>query len=57
MTGVLLERQLAIKARRLEIEFFEARGVYIKCRREPWMNVITTKWLDVNNGDAENPNI
>ena len=57
MTGVLLDREIAIKARRVEIEFFKARGVYTKCRREPWMNVITTKWLDVSQGDAESPNI
>ena len=45
VTGVLLDRELALKARKVEIEFFKARGVYTKCRREPWMNVITTKWL------------
>ena len=31
--------------------------MYTKCRREPWLNVIITKWLDVNKGDAESPNI
>ena len=24
--------------------------------QEPWMNVITTKWLDVNKGDEVTPN-
>ena len=48
VTGVLLDRELAIKARRVEIKFFKARGAYTKCRRERWMNVITTKLLDVN---------
>ena len=57
LIGVLLDRELAIKARRVEIDFFKARGMYTKCRREPWMNVITTKLLDVNKGDAESPNI
>ena len=57
VTGVLLDRELALKARKVEIEFFKARGVYTKCRREPWMNVISTKWLDVNKGDAKNPSV
>ena len=34
-TAALLDRELAIKARRVEIEFFKARGVYTKCRQEP----------------------
>ena len=57
VTGVLLDRELAIKARKVEIDFFRARGVYTKVRREPWMSVITTKWLDVNKGDSSNPNV
>ena len=31
--------------------------MYTKVRREPWMQVITTKWLDVNIGDSANPNV
>ena len=53
VTGVLLDRELAIKARRVDIKIFRARGAYTKCRRERWMNVITTKLLDVNRGCGE----
>ena len=57
VTGVLLDRDLALKARKVEIDFFKARCVYTKVRHEPWMHVITTKWLDVNKGDSANPNV
>ena len=53
----MLDRELAIKARRVETEFFKARGVYKKCRRKPWMIVISAKWRDINKGDTENSNI
>jgi hypothetical protein len=47
---------LATTARREEIEFFRRRGVYTKRRREAWMKVITTKWIDQNKGDETDPN-
>ena len=56
VSGLPLDKELAIKARMVEIGFFRERGVYTKVRREPWMRVITTKWLDVNKGDLEKPN-
>ena len=54
--GGLLDKKLATEARRVEIEFFRKMGVYTKVRREPWMRVITTKWIDTNKGDADDPN-
>ena len=55
-TGVPLDKELAIQARRLEIEYFRKMGVYTKVRRESWMKVITTRWLDTNKGDETVPN-
>ena len=51
-----LDRAMAIKARRTEIEYFKEMGVYTKVRREPWMHVISTKWIDTNKGDELHPN-
>ena len=56
VSGAKLDKKMATTARRTEIDFFKARGVYFKRRREKWMKVISTKWLDVNKGDAKNPN-
>ena len=39
------------------MKFFKDMGVYTKVVREPKMNVISTKWLDVNKGDKKNMNI
>ena len=43
-------------ARKKEIQFFRQRGVYTKVARESWMQVITTKWLDINKGDEQSKN-
>ena len=51
VTGSPLDKSEAIKARRTEIKVFKEMGVYTKVRREPWMRVISTKWLDINKGD------
>ena len=51
VTGAVLDRRAAIKARKEEIEYFKAKGVYTKTRREPGMKIIATKWLDVNKDD------
>ena len=37
--------------------FFRKLRVYTKVEREPWMHVITTKWLDVNKGDELELNV
>ncbi len=51
VTGAPLDKDEAVAARKTEITFFKKRGVHTKVRREPWMKVLTTKWLDVNKGD------
>ena len=56
ISGAPLDKALAILARRTEIEFFKKRGVYTKVRREKGMQVISTKWIDQNKGDAASPN-
>ena len=57
ITGSELNKAEAVKARLKEIQFFRDRGVYTKVRRERYMKIINTKWLDVNKGDADNLNI
>ena len=52
VSGAPLDKKMAIAARRLEMEFFRRKGVYTKVRAEPWMIVITTKWIDQNMGDT-----
>ena len=54
--GGELDKELMIKARRAEIQFFKKLGVYSKVDREKHMKVITTKWVDTNKGDKEEPN-
>ena len=56
VTGFHLNKELAVQARKVEIDFFKARGVYTKVRREPWMQVITTKCIDISKGDETAPN-
>ena len=53
-----MEKDRAIEARRLELEFFRKMGVYAKVPRSMAGNnkVITTRWIDTDKGDAENPN-
>ncbi len=57
ISGKSLNRAEVIQARLLEMRFFKRLNVYTKVPREPWTKTITTKWLDVNKGDAQNPNI
>ena len=56
VSGEPLERGEAIKARRLEMDYFRQKGVYTKVVRRSCMKVISTKWLDVNKGDSVNKN-
>ena len=55
-----MDREEVIKARRTEMQFFKKMGVYAKVPRETarrhGCKIITTKWLDTNKGDDENPN-
>ena len=54
VSGEPLEKDEAIKARKVEIKYFKDKGVYTKVKRQAWMTVISTKWLDVNKGDSIN---
>ena len=60
MTGQSLDKDMAREARKLEMQFFRNMKVYEKVPR--WMaardgcKVITTRWLDINKGDQQNPN-
>ncbi len=55
-TGAPLDKEMAIRARKLEIDYFREMGVYTKVAREKWMKVISTRWLDINKGDEGAPN-
>ena len=60
VTGQSLDSDRAKEARKLEMQFFRNMKVYEKVPR--WMaardgcKVITTRWLDINKGDQQNPN-
>ena len=56
MSGKDLDKDLVIKARLLELNFFRDHEVYTKIKKESWMRPISTKWLDVNKGDKSKPN-
>ena len=53
-----MNKDRAREARRLELEFFRKMGVYTKVPRSKAgsSKVITTKWIDTDKGDTENPN-
>ena len=56
--GKWLDKDRAIDARRLQLEFFRKIGVYTKVPRSiaGESKVITTRWVDADKGHAENPN-
>ena len=56
ISGAPLNHAMATAARKTEIEFFKARGVYTKVKQEPWIKIISTKWLDQNKDDDAAPN-
>ena len=57
VTGKDLDGRLAAAARRLEMDFFRRKQVYKKVPRyEAQGKVVSTKWIDINKGDAQNPN-
>ena len=51
VSGAPLNKADAIQARKDEMAFFKSWGVYTKVKREAWMKVVTTKWIDINKGD------
>ena len=56
-----LPKDLVIVARSLEMKYIRKMGVYRKVTREEarrrGCKVITTRWIDTNKGDDENPNV
>ena len=56
ISGAPLDHRLATAARKSEIKFLNSRRVYTKVVREPWMKIISLKWLDTSKGDNVSPN-
>ena len=61
LTGHLLDAALVKTARRVELEYFEAKGVWERwgreeCLRNTGKAPISGRWVDVNKGDAATPN-
>ncbi len=60
VTGKKLHHGMAVEARRLEMAFFRRLRVYDKVpiqeAHDNGCKIITTRWLDINKGDAESPN-
>ena len=52
VTGSVLDKEKTIEARIKEMQFFRSRGVYTKVKREGYMKIIKTRWLDINKGDS-----
>ena len=58
MDDVYEQSNMAVEARRVEIEYFRKMMVYKKVPRSMARGhkVITTTWLDITKGDKDNPN-
>ena len=60
ITGQTLKDELVMQARREELQYFTAKGVWLKkpkgeARRRTGRSPISVKWVDVNKGDQMNP--
>ena len=60
-SGAVLEPRLMREARQAEIAYFKSMNVYTKvpiaeCWRETGRAPISTRWVDINKGDAICPN-
>ena len=61
LTGQVLKDTLVAKARAVELDYFNSKGV---CRKMPrrsakattGKSILTVRWVDVNQGDEQNPN-
>ena len=56
----MLQDDLVIKARMVELEFFHSKGVWVKqplhrAKQHTGKAPITVRWVDVNKGDEANP--
>ena len=61
VTGQVLKDELVLEARRVELDFFNKRGVWVKvpyeeARRRTGKPPITVRWVDTNKGDETNEN-
>ena len=60
VSGRVLDHEFAVKARKLEMDFFRKMRVYDKVPRavatRDGCRVISTKWVDINKGDQKAPN-
>ena len=54
-TGLPLSKAMATQAHRIEIVFLSRRRGYTPRCVEKIMKVLTTRWLDINKGDENNP--
>jgi len=62
LTGQILNDELVIKARAVELSFFHSKGVWTKkpkshARAKTGRPPISVRWVDVNKGDDLNPNV
>ena len=61
VSGALLDPKLVHAGRSVEMKFFDGMKVYDRVPRaeqaETGGKIIGTKWIDVNKGDIDNPNI
>ena len=60
ISGQVLQDELVLEARRKEMEYFTAKGVWCKRPRQEAYTLtgrppISTKWVDVNKGDDDTP--
>ena len=60
VTGEFLDPKEVLRARLKELEYIREKKVYVKITRkqarEMGIKVIGTRWIDINKGDAANPN-
>jgi len=60
VTGEILDPKEVIKARLKEVTYIRQKDVYKKITRREALRrgikIVGTRWIDVNKGDAENPN-
>ena len=61
VSGAVLDPGMVHTARKTEMDYFKGMVVYDRVpRSEQWETkgkIIGTKWIDVNKGDVENPDI
>ena len=62
LTGLPLPPDLCRAARQKELDYFKSKGVWetrsvYEARRRMGKSPISVRWVEVNKGDDENPNI